>query len=124
MATPIDSNAVLSDANKIEKVWGKNSTMTLGSDNDPKNPKVSHADFETAKTTVEGLNAQIDSLRSQLTELLDDRNDSARVLSALNTRALSAIRGIFGPDSSDYEQAGGTRSSERKKAVRKPKTKA
>jgi hypothetical protein len=39
----------------------------------------------------------------------------------LTTRALSGIRGYFGPDSDEYEQAGGTRTSERKKPVRKPK---
>src|SRR5438876_12128492 len=99
MPQPIDSTAVLSDADKIEKVWGKNPSMTLGSESDPKNPKVNHADFVKAKTAVEGFSSQIDDLRSQLNDLLNKRNDSAKTLSGLNTRALSAIRGIFGPDS-------------------------
>ena len=124
MPQPIDSTAVLSDADKIEKVWGKNPSMSLGSESDPKNPKVTHTDFEKAKTTVEGFNSQIEDLRSQLNDLLNKRNDSAKALAQLNTRALSAIRGIFGPDSSEYEQAGGTRSSERKKPVRTAKPKA
>ena len=35
--------------------------------------------------------------------------------------ALSAIRGIFGPDSAEYDQAGGTRTSDRKAPTRKSK---
>jgi hypothetical protein len=34
-------------------------------------------------------------------------------------RMLSAVEAVYGPDSSEYEQAGGTRASERKKAARK-----
>ena len=41
--------------------------------------------------------------------------------SQLTTRARSGIRGFFGPDSDEYEQAGGTRTSERKKPTRKVK---
>jgi ABC-type transporter Mla subunit MlaD len=92
--------------------------MTLGSDTDPKNPKVTYADFEKAKAAVDDLNEQIEKTRSQLAKLLDNRDDSAKDLSDLNTRALSAIRGIFGPDSAEYDQAGGVRTSERKKPVR------
>ena len=35
------------------------------------------------------------------------------------TRIRSAMRGVFGPDSTQYEQAGGTRRSERKRPARK-----
>ncbi|MEA3186948.1 MAG: hypothetical protein QOD99_778 [Chthoniobacter sp.] len=118
MAQQIDSNAILSDAGKIEKVWVKNPSLSLGSDTDPKNPKISHVEYQKAITDVEGFTSKIKDLRSQLDDLLNKRNDSAKALSQWNTRALSAIRGIFGPDSSEYEAAGGTRSSERKKAVR------
>ena len=44
-----------------------------------------------------------------------------RPLSGYNTRALSAIRSIFGPDSAEYDQAGGTRSSKRKTPTRNKK---
>ena len=67
---------------------------------------------------------QIETLRNQLTKLVDEKDDAAAGLSDLNTRALSAIRGIFGPDSAQYDQAGGVRTSERKKPVRKPKVAA
>lgn len=124
MAQQIDFNAIVSDAEKIEKVWVKNPSMTLGSDSDPKNPKVTHVEYQKTITDVEGFSSRIEDLRSQIDDLLNKRNESARALSQLNTRALSAIRGIFGPDSTEYEQAGGTRSSERKKPVRKGSTSA
>ncbi len=39
-------------------------------------------------------------------------------LQEMHTRALSGIRGYFGPDSPQYDQAGGVRRSERKSAKR------
>jgi len=36
----------------------------------------------------------------------------------LTTRALSGMRGFFGPDSNQHEQAGGTRKSKRKPPTR------
>ena len=50
MPSPVNSTTALADSEKIEKVWAKNPSMTLGSDTDPDNPKVSHAEFEKAKT--------------------------------------------------------------------------
>ncbi|HXI24140.1 MAG TPA: hypothetical protein VNG71_09785 [Pyrinomonadaceae bacterium] len=41
-------------------------------------------------------------------------------LKDLNQRILAAVKAQFGPDSSEFELAGGTRRSERKKPVRKP----
>jgi len=38
----------------------------------------------------------------------------------LNRRILSAVEAQYGPDSSEYEQVGGTRQSERKQSTRKP----
>ena len=121
MATQLNPDVVLADSANVDKVWSKNLTITLGTDNDPANPKVTHADFAAAQAKVKDLNAQITDLRTQLDDLLNDRNDATKVLNGYNTRGLSAVRGIFGPNSSEYEAAGGTRSSERKKPVRKPK---
>ncbi|MBP9900748.1 MAG: hypothetical protein V9H26_28695 [Verrucomicrobiota bacterium] len=67
------------------------------------------------------MNQQIEDARHELDGLLDNRDDAAAALNGYNTRALSAIRGIFGPESSEYDQAGGTRNSERKTPTRKPK---
>jgi hypothetical protein len=40
-----------------------------------------------------------------------------------NKRVLSAVEAMYGPDSSQYEQAGGTRQSERKRPARKAPSK-
>jgi hypothetical protein len=124
MATKVSAENTLADAANIDKVWGANPNITLGSDNDPNNPKVTYPDFQAAEKKVEDLVEQIDAARSALTKLVDDKDDAAADLSDLNTRALSAIRGIFGPDSAQYDQAGGVRTSERKKPVRNPATAA
>ena len=63
-------------------------------------------------------NDEIEKARHQLSGLIDSWDDAALTLSAYNTGALSAIHGLFGPDSTEDDQAGGTCSSERKKPVR------
>lgn len=121
MASKISADKAVADAGKIEKVWEANPTIKLGKENDPENPQVTLADYQAAKEKVEGLMKQIEAVRHQLTALVDDKDDAAGGLSDLNTRALSAFRGIFGPDSAEYDQSGGVRTSERKKAVRTKK---
>src|SRR5437899_5091034 len=118
MPTKVSADTVLSDATGIEKVWKDNPDIKLGKNNEAVTLEI----YQAAKTAVSSLNVKIEDARQDLTRLLNDRDDSALVLNGYNTRALSAFRGIFGPDSSEYEQAGGTRSSERKKPVRKNKT--
>jgi hypothetical protein len=114
MASKVSADKVLTDAASIEKVWKANSDLKLG-----KNPNtVALADYQASIKAVNDFNTQIEDLRSQLNGLLDNRDDAALELSGYNTRALSAIRGIYGPDSSEYDQAGGTRTSERKTPVR------
>lgn len=58
---------------------------------------------------------------------LDDKqnrlNTREQGLDDWNGRILSAVRAQYGPDSSEYEQVGGTRRSERKKPTRKTPTK-
>ena len=117
MGKKVSLDVALSDATGIEKVWKENPSMTLGKDDQ----KVTIADYQGVKESLTVRNAYIEELRHQLNGLLDQRDDGAVKLNGYNTRALSAIRGIFGPDSSEYDQAGGTRSSERKKPVRKAK---
>ncbi|MBI3416631.1 MAG: hypothetical protein HY043_15165 [Verrucomicrobia bacterium] len=117
MATKVSPDLALNDAAGIEKVWKANPTMTLGKDDQ----KVTIADFQAVKQDLSDRNEAIEELRHQLNGLLDQRDDVALKLNGYNTRALSAIRGIFGPDSPEYDQAGGTRTSERKKPVRQSK---
>ena len=116
MATKVSAEVALNDSKGIKKVWEENPTMKLGKD---EKDTVTLQDYKDSVSTVTNLNDQIETKRHELNGLIDDRDDAAVVLSGYNTRALSAIRGIFGPDSAEYDQAGGTRTSERKKPVRK-----
>jgi hypothetical protein len=62
-----------------------------------------------------GMLATLDSLQNEIEA--DERD-----LRTTNARMLSAAEAQYGPDSSEYEQAGGTRRSERKRASKKPPT--
>ena len=115
MAAKVSADKALTDSSSIEKVWKANPDLKLGKGDET----VALADYQASIKAVGDFNDQIDTLRNQLNGLLDQRDNAASDLSGYNTRALSAIRGIFGPDSAEYDQAGGTRSSERKTPTRK-----
>lgn len=73
------------------------------------------AGYEADITT---LSDQLDTYNSQLSALdsLQNGIDSAEAgLREKNVRILSAAEAHYGPDSTEYEQAGGTRRSERKR---------
>ena len=66
----------------------------------------------------DGLKAKDD----EITPLRNERDDLATKLNGYCTRARSGIKGYFGDNSTEYELAGGTRASERKKGGPKGKT--
>ena len=73
---------------------------------------------------IDALNAavsQLDALNAEKTKLVNTKDDQCKTLSDFIVKSRLAIKLAYGPDSSEYEMAGGTRSSERKKPVRKPK---
>ena len=117
MATKVSADQALADSKGISKVWKANPTLTLGKDDE----KVALKDFQASVKALTDFNDEISDVRNQLTALINDRDTAAATLSGYNTRALSAIRGIYGPDSTEYDQAGGTRTSERKKPTRTKK---
>lgn len=57
-------------------------------------------------------------------EISNDIDAEENKLNEMCTKVLSVAVGQFGEDSDEYEQLGGTRKSDRKKPVRKPKAKA
>jgi hypothetical protein len=115
MSTRVSVDKVLGDASGIEKVWKENPTVQLGKDG----ANVTLDTYQASIKAVTDLTGEIDDARHNLEGLLDRRDDAAALLNSYNTRALSAIRGIFGPDSPEYDQAGGVRTSERKVPARK-----
>jgi hypothetical protein len=81
--------------------------------------KQPQAELATALEQVQALQSQINGMELQLIDLRNKRE--ARLISIWDTvkRARYGVKGIYGDDSSEYELVGGTRMSERRKAVRK-----
>jgi hypothetical protein len=70
------------------------------------------------ETDIKSLSDQLDDYNEKLStldQLQNDLESSEADLRVKNTRILSAAEAQFGPDSSEYEQAGGTRRSDRKR---------
>lgn len=83
-------------------------------------PSISVAGFETLITDF---NTRLGGYNEKVAALDDEQNgisEDELALREMNKRVLSAVEAQFGPDSSEYEQVGGTRQSERKRPVRKP----
>ena len=75
------------------------------------------------ETEINGYAADESSYNQDLAALDDKQNrlnTRESALKDLNQRILAAVKAQFGPDSSEFELAGGTRRSERKKPTRKP----
>jgi len=71
---------------------------------------------------INAFSATIDRYNQMLATIDDLKNSLEEEESALrtkNTRMLSAVEAQFGPDSSQYEQGGGTPQSERKRPTKK-----
>ncbi|MGA9768352.1 MAG: hypothetical protein WBV94_04875 [Blastocatellia bacterium] len=71
---------------------------------------------------INAFSAKLDTYNQMIAALDDMQNqvdDDETSLRELNKRMLSAAEAHFGPDSSQYEQAGGKRQSERKRPTRK-----
>lgn len=107
------SNRVINEANRITFVWRENPDFHLGN--------ITLEDIHHTIERLTELDDQIRGLRTDLIGALNQRDDTARALNEIVVRARSGIRGFFGPDSTQYEQAGGTRTSERKPRKRKVK---
>jgi len=70
--------------------------------------------------------ALLDDYNTKLGELDSAQNDLEKAegeLDQMNSTMLSAVGVVYTKDSNEYEKAGGTRASERKRPVRKAKEK-
>jgi len=115
MPTKYPFDTVMPDSEQIARVWTDNPTFAMG--------EVTLAKLQTKITDARQKRDQIETLRTQLTSLSNELTEQTKELATINTRARSGFRAFFGPDSTQYEQAGGTRASERKRAIKKtPKT--
>ena len=102
---------ILADADQLIRVWTANPTLSLG--------EVTLPLFQTKVTTFKGTRAHTEDLRTQLTQSVNEGNTQADEILNLTVRGRSGAKAQFGADSTQYEQLGGTRSSDRKPPKRK-----
>jgi hypothetical protein len=95
-------------------VWKANPTLKAGDE--------TLEQYTAQVEELETLDKKITEDELNLNTARNSRDDNARSINSINSRFLSLVRGSFGPDSSEYEQAGGTRASERKAPVRRKTT--
>ena len=112
MARSMSFDSVQADGENLVRVWDANPDLSLGD--------VTRAQFKTMMTSFTAARATSDDLRTQLTAAINAVNDQSRTINDICVRARSGARAQFGPDSTQYDQLGGTRKSERK--PRKKKT--
>ena len=111
MATRYPFDTVLPESEQIARVWAENPTFGLG--------EITLATLQTKIKDAQQKRNQVETLRTQLTALTNDLNVQVNELAGITTRARSGFRAVYGPDSTQYEQAGGTRASERKRPSKK-----
>ena len=97
---------VLAGAEKLDRVWEANPNFALGD--------LTREKFKAELDALSESRARLEESKRQVTNLSNAVNERGETLLAYNTRVLSGIRAVFGPDSTQYEEAGGTRQSERK----------
>jgi len=100
-------DSIIADGEQIARVWEENPTFTLG--------EVTLTGLQSKITSLRQKRDQAETLRTQSTALANDLKEQTTEMAGIVTRARSGFRATFGPNSTQYEQAGGTRSSERKR---------
>jgi hypothetical protein len=100
------TDAVLDDLDNVIQVWGENPSFSMG-------------DFtltaaRAKRTDLAAKGDAVDEARTTLSRLIDEESDGRDEMDQIVKRARSGMRATFGPDSTQYAQVGGTRTSERK----------
>ena len=84
-------------------------------------PGFTRAEIEAEIKDTQDTLDEYNGILSQADEVLNRYESKEGVLQTKNARVLAMVAARFGTDSSEYEQCGGTRTSERKKPKRNPK---
>ena len=71
------------------------------------------------RTSLDAANKAVKQKEQELTGLRNNRDDATTTSNDAVMRFRSVIKGLLGPDSSEYEQVGGTRRSEIKRPAKK-----
>jgi len=110
MATK-STNDVLNEANKVVDTWTANPDFKLGT--------VTLESFTQARTDLQSADLAVETKRTELSALMNNRDTRLAALTELVSRARAGFKAVYGPDSTQYEQAGGTRKSERASGLRR-----
>jgi hypothetical protein len=102
---------LLQEANEIKKALEKIGTGLPDG--------LTAADMETKMTALEDVVDALDENNAERTRLVDRKAEQAKHLSDHIVQVRSAVKGIFGANSEEYDMVGGTRTSERKRHGRK-----
>ena len=77
------------------------------------------AEAKAKLTAARETDQKVEQLNLQRTAAIDSRNTQFLDLRDMVSRLRSLVRAVHGPDSSEYNQVGGTRTSERKPRAKK-----
>ena len=113
MAKVVNAKKILVVGRKVMHVWQENPGFKLS--------EMKLEDYVTFFDATQTLDQTCAQRETELDGLEASRDDEIRKLHQVTTRFRSGMRAYFGPDSPQYEQAGGTRTSARKSPTRQPK---
>jgi len=111
MPSKYSTSKVLTDCDRIVRVWTDNPTFALG--------EVTLVSLKAKMADVREKRERLETLRMQEEALLNEVEVETAELSAIRSRALSGLRATYGPNSTQYGQGGGTRPDDKRKPTRK-----
>ena len=107
-------DSVVSNANHIGSVWAEQ-LKDLAFTAFTKEHLGSRIDV------LKSLADQSEALQTQMIKIINEKAAVQKEIEKMLARFKGAVKSHYGPDSSEYEQVGGTRSSERKPRTKKAK---
>jgi len=98
------------EADQLIRVWNANPIFSLGD--------VSLDTFQTLVNAFKDSRSDTQDLKTQLMTSVDETHGKAEQVAQVIMRARAGIRAYFGADSTQYEQIGGVRTSQRKRKAK------
>ena len=110
MSKNITDNNLATDAKSCVRFWDEHPDIKL--------KETTPAEFKKIQTAFQVITDELVDAENRLQSKMAERDAMARQVSSVMTRLRSAVRGFYGPDSTEYQQVGGTRQSDRKPRTR------
>jgi hypothetical protein len=120
MAKRVISGTVLEEAAKIKQVWLENPSFAIPQPT-PEAPTINQAGHAAKAAALQAKEEAIEALRIQLTGMVEERDGLSTDLNDWNVRLRRGIGFVYGLESPQYKQVGGTPPSERKPRTVKAK---